>query len=64
MTDLCTTQEIADRLRVAPATVTLWARQGLIPSIKISAKTIRFDEAEVIAALVEIGYRRKAAKMP
>ena len=49
--ELLTADELADRLRVRPATVRLWGRQGRIPRVQISGKVVRFDLAAVIAAL-------------
>ena len=50
-TELLTTQELATRLRVSPETVRGWARRGLIPTLRISPKVIRYDLAAVLAAL-------------
>ncbi len=49
--ELLTAEELADRLRVRPGTIRLWGREGRIPRIEVSTKTIRFDLSEVIAAL-------------
>ena len=50
-TELLTAEELAERLRVRPSTIRLWAREGLIPVVKIGAKVLRFDVADVLAAL-------------
>ena len=44
-------KELAARLHVKPCTVRAWAREGRIPAVRISRRTIRFDFGEVIAAL-------------
>ncbi len=49
--DLLNKDELAERLRVYPETVMKWEKEGLIPSIRISARVIRFDFEEVIDAL-------------
>jgi excisionase family DNA binding protein len=49
--DLLTAAELADRLRVKPETVLAWHRSGRIPSIRLSHKVLRFNLAEVVAAL-------------
>ena len=50
-TELLTADELADRLRVRPATIRLWSRRGRITRIRISGKVIRFDVLAVIEAL-------------
>lgn len=59
MCDLVTADELAVRLRVRPDTVRRWARAGLIPSIRLSAKVRRFDPADVGRVLRE----RSGAKL-
>ena len=49
--DLLTAAELADRLRVRPSTILDWQRSGRIPSIRLSHKVLRFNWAEVLAAL-------------
>jgi excisionase family DNA binding protein len=52
MTDqLLTAEEVADRLRVKPDTIVVWARQGRIPARRLSRKVIRFSLSEVIESL-------------
>jgi excisionase family DNA binding protein len=48
---LLTAHELASRLRVKAGTVRLWSRQGNIPSIRLTPKTIRYSYAAVCAAL-------------
>ncbi len=51
--ELLTAEELAERLRVRPNTVKVWARRGLIPSVHVTPKVVRFDAAEVVRALRE-----------
>jgi excisionase family DNA binding protein len=48
---LLTAAELAERLGVRPGTVLGWHRKGRIPARKLSQKVLRFDLAEVLAAL-------------
>lgn len=57
--DLLSADELASVLDVRPGTVRKWARDGLIPSIRLSAKTIRFCYADVLAALRELSARQR-----
>lgn len=49
--ELLTAKEMAILLRVRPETIKLWGREGRIPRVEISEKTIRYDAAEVIQYL-------------
>ena len=49
--EMLTAAELADRLKVKPDTVRVWARSGKIPARKLSHKVIRFSLPEVVAAL-------------
>ena len=51
MGDWLTASELADRLHLQPGTIRLWARGGIIPSIKLTGRVIRFDVADVESAL-------------
>jgi len=51
MGELVSAAELAKRLQVTPNTVNTWSRRGLIPSLRVSARTIRFDVAKVMAAM-------------
>lgn len=52
MTDeLLTYEELARRLKVRPSTVKAWAKARQIPAIRVGAKVIRFDYADVVTAL-------------
>ena len=44
-------KSIAQRLRVCPRTIFLWADDGRIARHKINARVVLFDEAEVIALI-------------
>ena len=55
---LLTADELAERLRVKPGTVRSWSRLGLIPTVRLSSKVIRFELAAVVAALTARGERR------
>jgi excisionase family DNA binding protein len=50
--ELITLDELAQRLKIHPVTVRGLKRSGVIPSIKIGHRTLRFDYAQVIAALI------------
>ena len=49
------TDELARQLGVTPETVRRWARRGLIPSMRVSPKVIRFDVDEVTRVLRDRG---------
>ena len=51
MSNLETAEQVAEHVKVTPETVRRWARNGIIPSIKLSGKVVRFDMAEVESAL-------------
>jgi excisionase family DNA binding protein len=51
--ELLTTDQLADRLHLRPRTIQAWARQGRIPTVKLSAKVVRFDWTAVLAVLRE-----------
>lgn len=54
MTDeLLTASEMAKRVRVQAGTLREWSRRGLIPSVRISRKTVRFDPIAVLSALMD-----------
>jgi excisionase family DNA binding protein len=50
-TELLTVDQLAERLHIRPRTVQLWARKGRIPTVKLSAKVIRFEWLVVLASL-------------
>jgi excisionase family DNA binding protein len=49
--ELKTVEEVAAVLRLKPTTIYRLARQGKIPSFKLSRKTIRFDLDAVLEAV-------------
>lgn len=51
---LVTAETVGEALQVRPSTVLSLARQGLIPSVRISPKLIRFDLAAVLDTLGRI----------
>lgn len=51
MPELLTVHELATRLRLRPATIKKWVKEGLIPAIRPSPKVLRFDWTEVRQAL-------------
>jgi excisionase family DNA binding protein len=61
---LLTADELAARLRVKPTTVFDWYRTGRIPARKLSHKVLRFDLAEVVAALESRHENRQTGKGP
>jgi excisionase family DNA binding protein len=50
-TELLTVNQLAERLRIRPRTVQQWARQGRLPSVRLSPKVVRYDWVAVLAAL-------------
>jgi predicted site-specific integrase-resolvase len=50
-TELLTANQLAEHLQIRPRTVRLWARQGRIPTVRLSPKVVRFDWGAVLAAL-------------
>jgi excisionase family DNA binding protein len=57
-TDLMTTAEVANRLKVTAETVRDWWKEGRIPGHRYSHKVLRFHLGEVVAAL-EAARRRE-----
>ena len=53
MNGLMTAEELADALAVSPATIMGWARKGVIPAVRISDRTIRFDWHTVLRELAK-----------
>jgi len=58
MTDFETPDELARRLRIRRSTILTWAQAGIIPSIRVSAKVIRFNPEAVDTALSRLGNPR------
>jgi excisionase family DNA binding protein len=61
MGDLLTTSQLAERLQVSKDTILGWARSGVIPEIRISAKVRRFSLDDVVKAIRERAATPKAA---
>ncbi len=57
--ELLTADEMATRLRVRPETLRGWSRRGLIPAVRISRKTVRFDPDAVMSALTALQDERQ-----
>ncbi len=53
MIDTVTTEELAERLKIKPATLRGWARRRIIPCIRITPGCVRFDVEAVERALAE-----------
>jgi predicted site-specific integrase-resolvase len=51
MGEMLTSAELAEQLSLRPSTIRRWARRGIIPTIRISQKVMRFDPVEVVQAL-------------
>jgi hypothetical protein len=49
--DLRTTAETAAALKVCSATLRRWTREGVVPSIRLGPRVIRYDLNAVIAAI-------------
>lgn len=49
--ELLTSREVAEELRVHRATVLRWAREGTVPAIRLPGKGIRFRRSDVEAVL-------------
>ena len=48
---IVTAEELAEQLSLKPKTIHDWARQGKIPSLRISPKVIRFEMEAVLAVI-------------
>jgi excisionase family DNA binding protein len=57
---LLNADELARILDVRPATIRRWARQGILPEIRIGPKTRRFCYGDVLAALRKRAPRQSA----
>lgn len=49
--EILTADQLAKRLKVKSGTVKIWARKGIIPAMRPTLKILRFNWAEVLAAL-------------
>lgn len=59
MSELLDARELADRLRVTPATIHAWHRRGWIPCLRAGHRPVLFDLAAVEKALKERAERRQ-----
>ena len=57
--DYVTAEELAELLRLSPGTIKQMARDGRIPSIRLSRKTLRFDVKAVAAALSALAVEKE-----
>jgi predicted site-specific integrase-resolvase len=46
-----TTKQVCEGWQVTPRTLQNWRNQGLVPYIRINARVVRYDEAEIEQAL-------------
>jgi predicted site-specific integrase-resolvase len=46
-----TAEQLAKRLHLSPATIKIWARDGRIPSVRISQTVRRFDPVAIDLAI-------------
>ena len=53
MSDLMTAKQVAALLNVRPQAVYQWAKNGILPSIRISEKCLRFDREQITKWLDE-----------
>jgi excisionase family DNA binding protein len=60
-TELLTVSQLAERLHVRPRTVQSWARQGRIPTVKLSSKVVRFDWQAVLTVIRDRSTRQEVA---
>jgi len=56
--EILTAAELAKRLNLKPETIRGWARQGLIPSLRPTAKVLRFEMNRVLKAMERITERK------
>ncbi len=52
--ELLTTKEVADQLRVSTVTVTRWLADGHLVGVKVGPRTFRFRRSDVEALLAPV----------
>jgi excisionase family DNA binding protein len=57
--ELLTAEELAGRLQVRPSTIRRWAREGRIPTVRLTPKVVRYDLTAVVDAVRKAGDRPK-----
>jgi DNA-binding transcriptional MerR regulator len=57
--EILTAKDLAERLQLKPETIRLWARRGLIPSLRPTPKVLRFQLESVLAAIENIRHGGK-----
>lgn len=62
LSELITSDELAERLRLKPATIRLWTREGVIPAVRVGGKVVRYDFLEVVAALRKISPKQAISR--
>jgi DNA-binding transcriptional MerR regulator len=50
---LLTRKELAHKFHVTPKTIKRWTQQGLLKAVRVSARTIRYEDAEVLRLVRE-----------
>ena len=53
MSELLTTEQLAEWLKLSPHTIRVWSRNGHIPTVWLSRTVRRFDLADVLRSLRE-----------
>ena len=48
---LCTTEQLAERIHVKPSTILRWGREGRIPVVRVTERTVRYAMDDVLKAL-------------
>jgi excisionase family DNA binding protein len=62
MAALLTAEQLASELGLRPGTIKRWARAGIIPSLRLSGKVIRFDPDAVGQVLRDRAQRTRGAR--
>ena len=64
MGDLVDATELAERLKVTPATIHAWHRRGWIPCLRAGRRPVLFDVASVKQAMRARGEKKVADHVP